>query len=316
MAQVFNKLYIDVRGNAQDITTQAVQNDTNSRFLDVYLLDNGLLINLTGHEVRIYGVKGDTTEFYNNGAITNPTAGRCQFELTSQMLVVAHDIKAQIVIYYNNVQILQTLPFTIHVAESLVVTNAIKSSNEYGALVVLYQNLYEAHDLVTTMVQNQGVKSSVSTDRNIGTFWQAMEYVTKYLDTDLTDLLEQVLQDATIQGVIDRLGETGDTGATTVFGKLNNGVIKSIQRGVAATPPSTDRNITINLSAVNPAKCMVLLDNQYVGIAATSGSNGNRYRLAGAYIIGLVSTVLTIGGNHWVDSDTYGSVGWQVIEFI
>ncbi|HBF66498.1 MAG TPA: hypothetical protein DDW34_13105, partial [Clostridium sp.] len=84
MSQVFNKLYLDVRLNNKNIFTEAVQGDTNSRFLDVYLSDNGTPINLTGHTVRIYGVKGDTTEFYNNGTITEAANGRCQFELTSQ----------------------------------------------------------------------------------------------------------------------------------------------------------------------------------------------------------------------------------------
>lgn len=147
MAQVFNKIYVDVRTKNDDIIT-AVQNDSNSRFLDVYLLDNGLPINLTGHEVRIYCKKADGKEIYNNGVITEATNGRCQFELTDQALAVAQDLEVQIVIYYNNVQILQAMPFQINVVKSLISSGSVESSNEYGALVVLYQNLYEAYDLM------------------------------------------------------------------------------------------------------------------------------------------------------------------------
>ncbi|WP_352400935.1 BppU family phage baseplate upper protein [Anaerotignum sp.] len=313
MAQVFNKIYVDVRTKNNDIIT-AVQNDSNSRFLDVSLLDNGLPINLTGHEVRIYGKKADGKEIYNNGTITEATNGRCQFELTDQALAVAQDLTVQIVLYYNNVQILQSLPFTIHVVESLISNGSIPSSNEYGALVVLYQNLYEAYDLMTTMTQNQGNKGEISTERNIETFWQMIEYMAKYLDTDIANLLSTVLSEANIQGVIDRLGNAADISGTTIFGKLNNGVVKNIQRGVAATPRTTDKVITINLSAVDPTKCLVILDNNIVGYGM-NGSSATDVPLYGATIISFTTTVLKVSGNYATYNDTYGSIGWQVIEF-
>ena len=184
MAQVYNRLQIDVHKEVREMIT-AVQNDASSRFLDVVLLDNGTAINLSGHEVRIYGVKGDGTEFFNNGEITNAMAGRCQFELTAQALAVAQDLSVQLIIYKNNVEILSAQPFKIRVVKSLISAGAVESSNEYGALVVLFQELYEAKDLMTTMVQSFGEKGAVSTSRNINTFWQSMEYVSKYLDTDI-----------------------------------------------------------------------------------------------------------------------------------
>lgn len=313
MAQVFNKIYVDVRTKNDDIIT-AVQNDSNSRFLDVFLFDNGSPIDLTGHEVRIYGRKADGKEIYNNGTITEETNGRCQFELTDQALAVAQDLTVQIVLYYNNVQILQSFPFTIHVVESLISSGSVESCNEYGALVVLYQNLYEAYDLMTTMVKNQGKEGEISTDRNIKTFWQALEYIAKYMDTDLRNLLNEVLANASVQGVIDRLGNVADIGGTTIFGKLNNGVVKNIQRGVAATPRTTDKVITINLSAVDPKKCLVILDNKIVGYGV-KGSSATDVPLYGATIISFTTTVLNVSGNYASYNDTYGSIGWQVIEF-
>ncbi|KXL53508.1 hypothetical protein CLNEO_07340 [Anaerotignum neopropionicum] len=255
MAQVFNKLYVDVRTETNDIIT-AVQNDSNSRFLDVFLLDNGLPIDLTGHDVRIYGAKHDGTEIYNDGTITEAANGRCQFELTDQALAVANDLTVQIVIYHDNVQILQSLPFKIHVVKSLISSSAIESSNEYGALVVLYQNLYEAYDLMTDMVQNMGKKGTIATERNVDTFWKMLEYMAKYLDTDLTTLLNTVLSEASVQGVIDRLGETTDTGGTTtagtVMGKLN-GLLsvkkyKVYKKLIATIPPGTTPKIILSVS--------------------------------------------------------------------
>ncbi|KXL53371.1 hypothetical protein CLNEO_13420 [Anaerotignum neopropionicum] len=250
MAQVYKKLEIDVNKEVTAIIT-AVQNDASSRYLDVVLLDGSTAINLTGHEVRIYGKKADDKEFYNNGEITNATAGRCQFELTSQALAVAQDLEVQIIIFKDNVEILSTQPFKIHVVASLISSGAVESSNEYGALVVLYQNLYEAYDLMTDMVQNMGTKGTIATERNLDTFWQMLEYMAEYLDTDLTTLLNQVLSEANVQGVIDRLGNTVDTGGTTtagtVMGKLN-GLLsvkkyKVYKKLTTTTPPGTTKII-------------------------------------------------------------------------
>lgn len=300
MSQVFNKLYLDVRLNNKDIMTEAVQGDTNSRFLDVYLTDNGVPINLTGHEVRLYGVKGDTTEFYNNGAIIEATNGRCQFELTSQALSAANDIKAQVVIYYNNVQTLQTDQFTIKVTQSLISEGAVESSNEYGALVVLFQELYEAKDLMTTMTQNQGTKGSIATARGLNTFWQVMEYVAKYMDTDLTNLLNYVLENADVIGVINRLGETTDTGGTatagTVMGKLNNITSRAVLPGIKTVSVGTSgTTTTINGSGLffwistgsNLNSCVITIDG--IEVSASSIGNGAKYCLSAGSVGGAIA---------------------------
>ena len=55
-------------------------------------------------------------------------------------------------------------------------------------------------------------------------------YLAKYMDTDLKGLIEKALANASVQGVLDLIGTSGDNGNTTVFGKLNGmGAIKSIQ---------------------------------------------------------------------------------------
>ncbi len=54
MAKTYNTLTIEVKEDITDIIT-AKQDDTQSRYLDVILQDDGQPINLTGQEVRIYG---------------------------------------------------------------------------------------------------------------------------------------------------------------------------------------------------------------------------------------------------------------------
>lgn len=313
MAQVYKKLEIDVNKETNDIIT-AVQNDAKSRYLDIVLLDGSTAINLIGHEVRIYGEKADGTEIYNNGEITDAITGRCQFELTSQALAVAQDLEVQIVLFKNNVEVLSTHPFKIHVVKSLLSDSAIESNNEYGALVVLYQNLYEAYDLMTDMVQNMGEKGVISTTRNIDTFWQVLEYMTKYMDTDLTTLLNDVLSNANVQGVIDRLGNAQDTGASettgSVMGKLNallsSSVIKSVQRGHAVNDVAST---TVTISPVDINKSVVIVN----GSAQVNATKG----IVSFYYGVLTSpTQLTVGGGGLGESIFKSTNAyWQVIEF-
>lgn len=219
MAQVYNKMQIDVNKRVAEIIT-AVQNDAQSRFLDVVLLDGSTAIDLTGHEVRIYGKKADGTEFYNDGAVTQAAAGRCQFELTGQALAVAQDLEVQLIVYKDNREILSTQPFKIHVVKSLIAAGAVESTNEYGALVVLYQKLYEAHALMTTMVQNIGVPGEVAKQLTIDTMWEAWEYLCNYVSEDLTTLLQDAINNNSVDGVMQRIGKATDTGGSATAGTL------------------------------------------------------------------------------------------------
>ncbi len=142
MAKTYNTLTIEVKEDITDIIT-AKQDDTQSRYLDVILQDDGQPINLTGQEVRIYGRKKDKTEFFNDGTITDAAKGRCQFELTNQALAVVGDVEVEISIWQNNQRILTTQTFKVFVVPKIRNDNAIESSNEFGALVVLFQKLYD-----------------------------------------------------------------------------------------------------------------------------------------------------------------------------
>ncbi|MDO4710615.1 MAG: BppU family phage baseplate upper protein [Peptostreptococcaceae bacterium] len=180
MAQIYNRLTLDVKKKNHDIIT-AVQKDARSRFLDINLIDNGVNIDLTGHEVRLYAKKPDQTEVFNNGRITNAAQGRVQIELTSQLLAKEGYVEAQVITYKNNQQILSTLPFRIHVVSNLMSDNAIESSNEYGALVILYQNLYEAYDLMTTMIQKIGTPGTNAQELNLDTMFKVWDWLVQYM---------------------------------------------------------------------------------------------------------------------------------------
>ena len=222
MARTYNRLEIDVNKKPTDIIT-AVQADNNSRYLDVSLFNNGVPLDLTGHEVKIFMVKPENGgEIWNDGVITDATAGRCEFLMTTEALARMGHLQTQISIWKDNTEILSTQVFEINVTKTLLGNSSVESSNEYGTLVVLFQNLYEAYALMTDMVSSFGKKGAVADARNIVTFWQGVEYLAKYMDTDLKGLLEKAIANSSVQGVLDLLGNTGDTGNSTVMGKLRD----------------------------------------------------------------------------------------------
>lgn len=258
MAKTYNKLNIEINQKVTDIIT-AVQDDTNSRYLDVQLFDNGTPINLTGQEVRIFLKKPDGTNIWNDGEVTSATEGRCQFLLTTQTLAVCGVLETQISIWQNNEEILSTEIFKIFVTKSLRSSGSIESSNEYGSLVILFQNIYEALDLMTEMVQSFGTAGAVAQGIPVTTFWQMLEAV--------YSVNAEALANASVSEVLNRMGLTNDSGATATTGTLMGKVNELINRPISLYTVASD----------NKQKDIETVAQNYT---ATSGRNVG-------YIIGL-----------------------------
>lgn len=313
MAKTYNRLEIDVNKKPTDIIT-AVQADSNSRYLDVSLFNNGVPLDLTGHEVKIFMAKPEESgEIWNDGVITNAKEGRCEFLMTTEALARMGHLQTQISIWKDNTEILSTQVFEINVTKTLLGNSSVESSNEYGTLVVLFQNLYEAYDLMVDMVSSFGKKGAVADARNIATFWQGVEYLAKYMDTDLKGLLEKAIANSSVQGVLDLIGTSEDTGNSTVMGKLNNpNIVKSVQRGTFLTS-QTGEDVTVSLAtAVTPAKCTVNL--QGAGWYRFSSSSSMS---VGVIVKEITSKTLTVGmslSRAPNDTSQY-SISWEVVEY-
>lgn len=260
--KTYNKLYLDFTSNNTDIVT-AVEDDSNSRYLDVFLLNNGLAVNLTGEEVKIYAEKPDGTTIFNNGEITEPENGRCQFLLTTQLLSVPGIVKCQVSTWKDNEQILTTLPFDIVVTKSLRNDETIESSNEYGALVILFQDYYEAKAQMTEVISKLGMPDEKLQSLDIKTMFEALSYVVQYLEENSAASVV-----STVNSINNKIGTSGTTGSTTLFGLLGRGIIKGIQRGTIinkSVSETTDNYLTdakyveITISSVNPQKSIILL---------------------------------------------------------
>lgn len=112
----------------------AKQGDTESRFLLFKLLDGAIPFNLTNRSVRVYGLKKDGTEIFNDLIVNNATKGYCTLELTNQMLAIAGEVKLELMIIEGDKKLTSNV-FTLEVRKSINSEKAIVSTNEFTALL-------------------------------------------------------------------------------------------------------------------------------------------------------------------------------------
>ena len=175
MAKTYNRLEIDVNKKPNSIGIRPVQNDTKSRYLDVCLYENGVPIDLTGEQVRITFRKADGSTFFNQGEVTDAAAGRCQFALTNEILSEAKAVEAQISVWNAGGQILSTQVFEIYVTAAIPWTDAVESENEYGVLVVLFQEIQDALDTMHKIAAAFGEPGDKAAEYGVDTFWGILE---------------------------------------------------------------------------------------------------------------------------------------------
>lgn len=198
---LYKKLVIEVDEPITDIIT-CVQEDADSRYLDVQLFKSGVSFDLSGTKVRIYMVKPDGTNIMNDGEITDAVSGRCQFLLTTQALAACGILKTQIKVFSETEeQILSTQIFKIDVTESLLTNKTIESTNEYGSLVILFQDIYEALQVMTAIKNNFGEPGETAQLIQVETFWQMLEAV--------YNVNADALKEASISEVIKKLERYG-----------------------------------------------------------------------------------------------------------
>ncbi len=273
MATTYNRLLIDVNQKINDIVT-AKQNDTASRFLDVSLYSNSVPINLTGHSVKIYFKKPDNTEVFTEGEITDATAGRCQFELTTQTLAAYGDLKAEISVWNGETQVLTTQTFTITVFEMLRSDNTVESTNEFGVLVTLFQSIQNSLDVMNAIKTNFGQAGEKAAEYGATTFWRMLEV--------LAEKTEEAIQ----YDVSGKIGEPTDTTGDTLFGKFK-----------------TVLNSTIGTSNFKPLDTSII--DTLVGDSQTFTSSGSFTVPAGVKSIKITAA----GGGGGGAGGTYGCAG-------
>ena len=121
-------------------TITAKQGDTKSRFLLFNLLDGSIPFSLENRSVRVYAVKPDRTEVFNDLIITDAAKGYCILELTTQMLAVAGTVKLELMVIEEDKKLTSSI-FYMDVKESINSEKAVVSTNEFGALLTVLQDV-------------------------------------------------------------------------------------------------------------------------------------------------------------------------------
>ena len=131
----------DINKNLYD-TLIAKQGDTKSRFLLFNLLDGSIPFSLENRSVRVYAIKPDGTEVFNDLIITDTAKGYCILELTTQILAVAGTVKLELMVIEGDKKLTSNI-FYMDVKKSINSEKAIVSTNEFGALLTALASLNE-----------------------------------------------------------------------------------------------------------------------------------------------------------------------------
>lgn len=316
MAKTYNRLELDVNKKPNSIGIRPVQHDTKSRYLDVCLYENGVPINLTGEQVRITFRKADGSTFFNQGEVTDATAGRCQFALTNEILSEAKAVEAQISVWNAGGQILSTQVFEIYVTAAIPWTDAVESENEYGVLVVLFQEIQDALDTMHKIAAAFGEPGDKAAEYGVDTFWGILEMLAQRGDVE--GALEKKIK-AYLNSTIGTSGfQSMDNLIISTFKSLieNGGtpIIRHLQRGTIRSEPNN--TVTVTLSGfTNVNKICV----QFQGSTSESANNASFAILP--YVSSLSKTSLEVGFNGYLGSSWSGwhrfngTLSYEVVEY-
>lgn len=148
----------DINKNLYD-TLIAKQGDTKSRFLLFNLLDGSIPFSLENRSVRVYAVKPDRTEVFNDLIITDAAKGYCILELTTQMLAVAGTVKLELMVIEDDKKLTSNI-FYMDVKKSINSEKAVVSTNEFGALLTALASLNEYDNYKNEIIEaRKGEKS-------------------------------------------------------------------------------------------------------------------------------------------------------------
>ena len=130
----------------------AKQGDIASRYLLFHLLDGDKPFDLSNRTVRVYAIKPDKTEIFNDLAINDASKGYCTLELTSQCLASAGVVKMELYISESG-KVLTSIPFELEVIPCINTDNGVISTNEFSALEVALSSLQGYDNLRREIVQ-------------------------------------------------------------------------------------------------------------------------------------------------------------------
>lgn len=314
MALTKTKMIIEVNDNINTIAT-AVQMDANSRYLDVYLYDHGIPVDLTGHVVRINVKRKGHTPQFDQGEITDATAGRCQFRLQASMLKLSGELEAQISIWNGEAEILSTKIFKILVTESLRDDKEIEATNEFGVLVVLFTEIQNALELMQEMTKTFGLPGEMASSYGVDSFWGMLEHLAA--NADVVNAINSRVNSDTSKA-LDKKMDAHMSALNTFLLGGNVPIIRHSQKGLV-TVARTSKTATVTLSGFkDAAKMLVFLNGTRINAYKGSTSEVSGVFTYHPYVESVTETGLTVYLDYiTIDKDNGGSdatISYQVVE--
>ena len=167
---------LDINKNLYDILV-AKQGDTKSRFLLFNLLDGSIPFSLENRSVRVYAIKPDGTEVFNDLIITDAAKGYCILELTTQMLAVAGTVKLELMVIEGEKKLTSNI-FYMDVKKSINSEKAVVSTNEFGALLTALSSLNEYDNYKNEIKNARGGQVNLKT--RLDNFDEQLDNKTNY----------------------------------------------------------------------------------------------------------------------------------------
>ena len=138
----------------------AKQGDIASRYLLFHLLDGDKPFDLSNKTVRVYAIKPDKTEIFNDLTLNDARKGYCTLELTSQCLASAGVVKMELYISQSG-KVLTSIPFELEVIACINTANGVVSTNEFSALEIALGSLQDYDNLRSEIIQARKTYGSV-----------------------------------------------------------------------------------------------------------------------------------------------------------
>lgn len=163
---------------------------------------------------------------------------------------------------------------------------------------------------------------------NTGTQTGTEDITNNLSNNEIKTSLFDILMD-----IVGKIGVSTDLNATTIFGRLgNNTAIKKIQRGTVASYSYRTDNTTgnaannaISISAVDPKKCVCLIDGNIISSSYTSSSTYSSTAVTnvtgGPTLSAINTNSLQFNRTYATEASTFYNVynypafSWQLIEF-
>lgn len=130
------------------------------RKISLTLLENNMPINLNYYNVVVACKKSDGNDIFNTVIKTDAVNGKCEVEITNQMLVLDTDLPCEIVLYGSNGTVATSSNFVIGRISSVRDEKNVVSSSEFTALTNALSQVAKFDSRITE-IENKGTTVEV-----------------------------------------------------------------------------------------------------------------------------------------------------------